>query len=239
MGTFEIACYSLLFRFFFFPSVHMYNVEPLNRCRGLKAVVLLGLVFLVLKSLKCTGLRLLWLHALLRSCLAVAPVIPFSVHLSPVKSRPEIKLKNDSLAVSFLMESVQHIAPCTCNCDCKCLSQTITKRKKKLRLRKVERKLLSSSDFYLFFIQYVADSIFRQHLQAEQVIICWKMKGLWRGDFAGGWECRSHWWRAGIESKASQGCKKRSRTCRLQAVETAQRAWSRRVSWEWRASCRI
>lgn len=61
------------------------------------------------------------------------PVIPFSVHLSPVKSRPEIKFKNDSLAVSFLMESAQHIAPCTCNCDCNCLSHTITKKKIKIK----------------------------------------------------------------------------------------------------------
>ncbi|XP_009955436.1 PREDICTED: N-chimaerin-like [Leptosomus discolor] len=37
---------------------------------------------------------------------------------------------------------------------------------------------------------------------------CWKIKGLWRGDFAGRWECRSHWWRAGIESRASQGVRR-------------------------------
>jgi len=40
--TLEIAGYSL---FFIFSLVGMYNVEPLNRCLGLKVVVLLGLVF--------------------------------------------------------------------------------------------------------------------------------------------------------------------------------------------------
>lgn len=103
------------------------------------------------------------------------PVIPFSVHLSPVKSCPEIKFKNDILAVSFLMESAQHIPPCTYNCDCKRLSLTIAKKPPKIK----REEITFFFRFYLFFVQYVADSIFKQYLQAEQVtkIICWRMKG--------------------------------------------------------------
>lgn len=117
----------------FFLYLFFFPFSPYVQCRATKQMSwfkhchVAGFGSLVLKSLKhtgprgCSGCVLCWEVARL-----LLPVIPFSVHLDPVKSQSQIKFKKDSPAVSFPLESAQLIAPCTCN-DCKCLSQTVNK----------------------------------------------------------------------------------------------------------------